>query len=142
MPILALLGPFKGVFGPPVGSGAPGEPDFRNNQTDPIFLIPLSLLNLMGQKKYTFDARGQKWAKNSQNWPKMAKNSYIHMTIFRKTITSDLAVNRLKYGSRTTLYFDIGLDWFIHQKFFATAKLRFSAVLASQLVGAGAATQN
>ena len=47
MPILALLGPFKGVFGPPVGSGAPGEPNFRNNQTDPIFLIPLSLLNLI-----------------------------------------------------------------------------------------------
>ena len=55
-----LLGPFKGVFGPMVGSGAPGEPNFTNNQTDPIFLIPWSLLNLMGQKKYTFDVRGQK----------------------------------------------------------------------------------
>ena len=81
MPILALLGPFKGVFGPRVGSEAPGEPNFPNKQTQ-FFFIPLSLLNLMGQKKYTFDARGQKWAQNSQNWPKMAKNSYVHMTIF------------------------------------------------------------
>ena len=72
MPILVLLGPFKGVFGPRVGSGAPGEPNFPNNQTDPIFLIPLSLLNLMGQKKYTFDARGSKIVKIGQKWPKIA----------------------------------------------------------------------
>ena len=38
-PILALLGPFKGVFGPRVGSGAPREPNFTNNQTNPFFLF-------------------------------------------------------------------------------------------------------
>ena len=132
-PILALLGPFKGVFGPMVGSGAPGEPNFTNNQTDPIFLIPWSLLNLMGQKKYTFDVRGQKWAQNSQNWPKMAKNSYIHMVIFWKNIPSDLAKKCLKYGSRTTLHFDIGLGWFVNEKFFTTAKLRFGVLLSLPL---------
>ena len=115
-PILALPGPFKGVFGPRVGSGAPGEPNFPNNQMDPFFLVPLFLLNLKGQKRYTFDVRGQKWAQNSQNWPKIAQNSYTHMVIFWKILTSDLAANRLKYVSRTILHFDIGLGWSVHEK--------------------------
>ena len=45
-PILALPGPFKGVFGPRVGSGAPGGPNFWNNQMDPFFFIPLFFLHL------------------------------------------------------------------------------------------------
>ena len=132
-PILALPGPFKGVVGPRVGSGAPGEPNFPNKQIDPIFLISLFLLNLIGQKRYTFDVRGQKWAPNSQNWPKIAKNSYTHMVIFWKILTSDLAENRLKYVSRTTLHFDIGLGWSVHEKFFTMKKLRFVVPLGRPL---------
>ena len=132
-PILALPGPFKGVFGPRVGSGAPGEPNFPNNQMDPFFLVPLFLLNLKGQKRYTFDVRGQKWAQNSQNWPKIAQNSYTHMVIFWKILTSDLAANRLKYVSRTILHFDIGLGWSVHEKIFTTAKLRFWVPLGRPL---------
>ena len=132
-PILALPGPFKGVVGPRVGSGAPGEPNFPNKQIDPIFLISLFLLNLIGQKRYTFDVCGQKWAPNSQNWPKIAKNSYTHMVIFWKILTSDLAENRLKYVSRTTLHFDIGLGWSVHEKFFTMKKLRFVVPLGCPL---------
>ena len=132
-PILALLGPFRGVFGPRVGFGAPGGPNFPNNQMDPFFLVPLFLLNLKGQKRYTFDVCGQKWAQNSQNWPKIAQNSYTHMVIFWKILTSDLAENRLKYVSRTTLHFDIGLGWSVHEKFFTMKKLRFVVPLGRPL---------
>ena len=50
-PILALPGPFKGVFGPRVGFGAPGEPNFPNNQISPLFVIPLSFLHLNSWKR-------------------------------------------------------------------------------------------
>ena len=35
--------PFKGVVGPRVGSGAPGEPNFPNKQIDPFFyfIVPI-----------------------------------------------------------------------------------------------------
>ena len=128
-PILALPGPFKGVFGPRVGSGAPGGPNFWNNQMDPFFFIPLFFLHLNSWKRYTLDVRGQKWAQNSQNWPKIAQNSYIQMAIFWKNIPSDLAENGLKYVSRTTLHFDIGLGWLVNEKFFTMAKLKFPVPL-------------
>ena len=76
MPILVLLGPFKGVFGPPVGSGAPGEPNFPNNQTDPIFFDSIVLIKPNGSKKSTLlmlaAKNGPKIVKIGQKWPKIA----------------------------------------------------------------------
>ena len=61
MPMTMCTGTYTiGKHAPRVGSGAPGEPNFPNKQIDPIFLISLFLLNLIGQKRYTFDVRGQK----------------------------------------------------------------------------------
>ena len=47
------------------------------------------------------------------------------MAIFQKNITSKMDENGLKYTSRTTLHFDIGLGWLVHEKIFTAAKLRF-----------------
>ena len=47
------------------------------------------------------------------------------MAIFQKNITSKMDENGLKYTSRTTLHFDIGLGSKIHEKFFRTEKLKF-----------------
>ena len=55
------------------------------------------------------------------------------MVIFLKILTSDLAENRLKYVSRTTLHFDIGLGWSVHEKFFTMKKLRFVVPLGRPL---------
>ena len=56
------------------------------------------------------------------------------MAIFQKNITSKMDENGLKYTSRTTLHFDIGLGSHIHEKFFMAAKLKFLAPL-SRLLG-------
>ena len=55
------------------------------------------------------------------------------MAIFQKNITSKMDENGLKYMSRTTLHFDIGLGWLVHEKFFTTAKLRFLVPLGRLL---------
>ena len=133
-PILALLGPFRGVFGPRVGFGAPGEPNFPNNQMGLLFVIPLFFLHLNSWKRYSFEISSPKIAQNSQNWPKMAKIRYSQMAIFWKNITPKIDENGLKYTSRTTLHFDIGLGSHIHEKIFTTAKLKFLAPL-SRLLG-------
>ena len=133
-PILALPGPFKGVFGPRVGFGAPGEPNFPNNQISPLFVIPLSFLHLNSWKRYSFEISGPKLALNSQNWPKMTKIRYSHNAIFWKNTIPKMDENGLKYTSRTTLHFDIGLGSHIHEKFFTTAKLKFLVPL-SRLLG-------
>ena len=109
VPILALLRPFRGVFGSWVDFGALWGSNFWNNQMDPLFLILLLILHLNSWKRYTFDISGPKWAQNSQNRLKMAKIRYSHMAIFWKNITSDLSQNGPKYKSRTILHFDIGL---------------------------------
>ena len=103
-PILALPGPFRGVFGPRVGFGAPEGSNFPNNEIDPLFVISLFFLHLNSCKRYTFETHGPKWALDGQNWPKMAKIWYSQMAIFWKNITSDLAKNGLKYTSRAILH--------------------------------------
>ena len=45
-PILALLGRFRGDFGPRVGFGAPEGSNFPNNEMDPLFVISLFFLHL------------------------------------------------------------------------------------------------
>ena len=55
------------------------------------------------------------------------------MAIFQKNITSKMDENGLKYTSRTTLHFDIGLGWLVNEKFFTTAKLRFGVLLSLPL---------
>ena len=110
-PILALPGPLRGVFGPRVGFGAPGESNFPNSEMDPLFVISLFFLHLNSCKRYIFETHGPKWALNSQNWPKMAKIRYSQIAIFWKNITSDLAKNGLKYTPRAILHFNIGLGW-------------------------------
>ena len=71
-----------------------------------------------------------KIVKIGPKWPKIA--IYI-WSFFEKNIPSDLAKKCLKYGSRTTLHFDIGLGWFFNEKFFTTAKLRFGVLLSLPL---------
>ena len=133
VPILALLRPFRGVFGSWVDFGALWGSNFWNNQMDPLFLILLLILHLNSWKRYTFDISGPKWAQNSPNRLKMAKIRYSHMAIFWKNITSDLSQNGPKYKSRTILHFDIGLGRHIHEKFFTTAKLKFVVLLTLPL---------
>ena len=81
-PILALPGPFKGVFGPRVGFGAPGEPNFPNNQMGPIFVIPLFFLHLNSWKRYSFEISSPKIAQNSQKWQKLGIHKW---PFFEKT---------------------------------------------------------
>ena len=59
-PILALLGRFRGDFGPRVGFGAHGESSFPNNEMDPLLLISLFSLHLNSCKRYIFETRGPK----------------------------------------------------------------------------------
>ena len=124
-PILALLGRFRGDFGPRVGFGAHGESSFPNNEMAPLLLISLFSLHLNSCKRYIFETRGPKWALNSQNWPKMTQNRFMHMAIFWKTRNSDLPKNRPKYMSRTILHFDLGLGPYPPEKFFTTKKINF-----------------
>ena len=125
-PIWALLGRFRGDFGPRVGFGAHGESSFPNNEMAPLLLISLFSLHLNSCKRYIFETRGPKWALNSQNWPKMTQNRFMHMAIFWKTRNSDLPKNRPKYMSRTILHFDLGLGPYPPEKFFTTKKINFS----------------
>ena len=124
-PILALLGRFRGDFGPRVGFGAHGESSFPNNEMAPLLLISLFSLHLNSCKRYIFETRGPKWALNSQNWPKMTQNRFMHMAIFWKTRNSDLPKNRPKYMSRTILHFDLGLGPYPPEKIFTTKKINF-----------------
>ena len=59
-PILALLGRFRGDFGPRVGFGAHGESTFPNNEMAPLLLISLFSLHLNSCKRYIFETRGPK----------------------------------------------------------------------------------
>ena len=88
MPILALLGPFRGVFGHWVGFGALWEPNFRNNQMDPFF-YSIVFLHLNSWKSYSFEIFGPKLALNSQNWPKQTKIRFSQMAVH--TLTADPA---------------------------------------------------
>ena len=117
VPILALLGPFRCVFGPGVVFGVLWGTNFWNNQMDQLFVILLFFLHLNSWTKYSFDVPGPKLALNIQNWPKMAKIGYSQIAIFQENITSKIDENALKYMSRTNLHFDIGLGWYIPEKF-------------------------
>ena len=133
VPILALLGPFRCVFGPGVVFGVLWGTNFWNNQMDQLFVILLFFLHLNSWTKYSFDVPGPNLALNIQNWPKMAKIGYSQIAIFQENITSKIDENALKYMSRTNLHFDIGLGWYIPEKFFTTAKLKFLVPLTSPL---------
>ena len=133
MPILALLGPFRCVFGPGVVFGVLWGTNFWNNQMDQLFVILLFFLHLNSWTKYSFDVPGPNLALNIQNWPKMAKIGYSQIPIFQENITSKIDENALKYMSRTNLHFDIGLGWYIPENFFTTAKLKFLVPLTSPL---------
>ena len=63
----------------------------------------------------------------------MAKIGYSQIAIFQENITSKIDENALKYMSRTNLHFDIGLGWYIPEKIFTTAKLKFLVPLTSPL---------
>ena len=59
-PILALLGRFRGDFGPRVGFGAHGESSFPNNEMGTLLLFSLFFLHLNSYRWYVFETHGPK----------------------------------------------------------------------------------